>query len=148
MEANSPTLGFLVHDVARLLRKRFEQNARDSGLTRSQWQGLAHPERDEGIHQSGGAGLVEVETNPLGRIGHKRRPHATDRRIWLLHLTDLARPKLKDLRELGDLTRGEALAGVSEEDREHLVKTLQMLKANLIDASSTPVQRSRMAGHA
>lgn len=155
MEANSPTLGFLVHDVARLLRKRFEQNARDSGLTRSQWQVLAYLERNEGIHQSGLAELLEVEPITLGRLVDKlqraglveRRPHATDRRIWLLHLTDLARPKLKDLRELGDLTRGEALAGVSEEDREHLVKTLQMLKANLIDASSTPVQRSRMAGH-
>src|ERR1700738_5289913 len=26
MESNAPTLGFLLHDVARLLRRRFEQN--------------------------------------------------------------------------------------------------------------------------
>ncbi len=154
MEANSPTLGFLVHDVARLLRKRFEQNARGSGLTRSQWQVLAYLERNEGIHQSGLAELLEVEPITLGRLVDKlqamglveRRPHATDRRIWLLHLTDLARPKLNDLRELGDLTRSEALAGILEEDRDHLVKTLQALKANLIQASGAPVQR-RMAGH-
>jgi hypothetical protein len=31
MEANSSTLDFVLHDVARLLRKRFEQNARGSG---------------------------------------------------------------------------------------------------------------------
>lgn len=155
MEANSPTLGFLVHDVARLLRKRFEQNARGFGLTRSQWQVLAYLERNEGIHQSGLAELLEVEPITLGRLVDKlqamglveRRPHATDRRIWLLHLTDLARPKLNDLRELGDLTRGEALAGVPEQDRDHLVKTLQALKANLIQASGTSVQRNRMAGH-
>lgn len=155
MEANSPTLGFLVHDVARLLRKRFEQNARGSGLTRSQWQVLAYLERNEGIHQSGLAELLEVEPITLGRLVDKlqamglveRRPHATDRRIWLLHLTDLARPKLNDLRELGDLTRGEALAGIPEDDREHLLKTLQALKANLVQASGAPVQRSRMAGH-
>src|SRR5882672_5566738 len=38
VEPNAPTLGFLLHEVARLLRRRFEQNTRDSGLTRSQWQ--------------------------------------------------------------------------------------------------------------
>jgi hypothetical protein len=35
MESNVSALGFLLHDVARLLRRRFEQNARGSGLTRS-----------------------------------------------------------------------------------------------------------------
>ena len=37
---SEPTLGFLVHDVARLLRKRLEQRARTAGigLTRAQWQ--------------------------------------------------------------------------------------------------------------
>jgi len=39
---DAPTLGFLLHDVARLLGKRFEQNARGSGLTRCQWQVLAY----------------------------------------------------------------------------------------------------------
>ena len=42
VESNAPTLGFLLHDVARLLRRRFEQNARGSGLTRAQWQLLAY----------------------------------------------------------------------------------------------------------
>ena len=43
MHNNHRTLGFLLHDVARLMRRRFEQNARDIGLTRSQWQVLALP---------------------------------------------------------------------------------------------------------
>ncbi len=60
MNPNSPTLGFLIHDVARLQRKRFEQLSRDSGLTRSQWQMLAYLERNENIHQSGLAELLEV----------------------------------------------------------------------------------------
>lgn len=38
---NSPALGFLLHDVARLLRKRMDRNARGFGLTSSQWQVLA-----------------------------------------------------------------------------------------------------------
>src|SRR5712672_4409207 len=95
MEANSSTLDFLLHDVARLLRKRFEQNARGSGLTRSQWQVLTYLARNEGISQSGLADLLEIEPITLGRIVDKlqtrglieRRPDPSDRRAWLLHLT-------------------------------------------------------------
>src|SRR3981189_2401419 len=71
MDANAPTLGFLLHDVARLLRKRFEQNARGSGLTRSQWQVLAYLAQNEGINQSGLADLLEIEPITLGRIVDK-----------------------------------------------------------------------------
>src|SRR6478672_13626425 len=97
---NKPTLGFLLHDVARLLRKRFEQRARDLGLTRSQWQTLAYLNVNEGIHQSGLAEILEVEPITLVRILDKlqerglieRRQHPSDRRIWLLFLKEAARP--------------------------------------------------------
>lgn len=142
MHSNHSTLGFVLHDVARLLRRRFEQHARGSGLTRSQWQVLAYLERNEGIHQSGLAELLEIEPITLGRIVDKlqalslveRRPHPTDRRIWLLWLTPKARPRLTKLKALGDLTRSEALADISDRDREHLLKTLTILKANLTNA--------------
>jgi MarR family transcriptional regulator for hemolysin len=68
VESNAPTLGFLLHEVARLLRRRFEQNARDSGLTRSQWQVLAYLANNEGINQSGLADLLEIEPITLCRI--------------------------------------------------------------------------------
>ncbi len=113
MEDHSPTLGFLLHDVARLLRRRFEQNARGTGLTRSQWQVLAYLDQNEGIHQGRLAELLDIEPITLGRIVDRleilglieRLPHPSDRRIWLLHLTDAARPKLTQLRKLGDITR-------------------------------------------
>jgi MarR family transcriptional regulator for hemolysin len=151
MDANSPTLGFLLHDVARLLRKRFEQNARGSGLTRSQWQVLAYLDQNQGIHQSGLADLLEIEPITLGRIIDKletlglveRQPHPSDRRVWQLRLTPQAGPKLAEMRKFGDATRGEALAGVSEADRIRLVKTLQALKANLLTEYTTPVAPKR-----
>src|SRR5258706_1021756 len=88
VESNAPTLGFLLHEVARLLRRRFEQNARGSGLTRSQWQVLAYLALNEGINQSGLADLLEIEPITLGRIVDKlqilglieRRPDPSDRR--------------------------------------------------------------------
>jgi DNA-binding MarR family transcriptional regulator len=143
----SPTLGFLLHEVARLLKRRFEQNARGAGPTRSQWQVLAYLAQNEGIHQSGLAELLEIEPITLCRIVDKleaqglikRQAHPSDRRQWRLHLTPAALPQLVQLRKLGEITRAEALAGVSEADRERLLKTLQQLKANLADACVSPV---------
>lgn len=142
----SPTLGFLLHDVARLLRKRFEQRAKGLGLTRSQWQTLAYLAGNEGIHQAGLAEILEIEPITLVRILDKlaergmieRRQHPNDRRIWLLYLLDEARPLLKDMRALGDTTRAEAFEGISPGDRDRLFDILTHMKSNLAQACRTP----------
>ena len=143
----TPTLGFLLHDVARLLRKRFEQRARGLGLTRSQWQTLAYLANNEGIHQGGLADILEVEPITLVRILDKlserglieRRQHPTDRRVWLLYLREDARPLLDVMREVGDVTRGEALEAISAGDREKLFGMLATMKINLLEACRMPV---------
>src|SRR5260370_8757398 len=60
--------GFLLHDIARLLRKRFDQRAATLGLSRAQWQVLAHLHRHEGINQSGLADILEIKGVTLGRL--------------------------------------------------------------------------------
>jgi MarR family transcriptional regulator, transcriptional regulator for hemolysin len=155
LEVAPLTLAFLLHDVARLLKKRLEQNSRGSGLTRSQWQILAYLAGNEGINQKGLAELLEIEPITLGRIVDKletlglveRHPHPTDRRTWLLHLVESARPKLEQIRELGDVTHREALAGVSEDDRQHLLKTLQALKENLTQACEASLAGQERTSH-
>ncbi|WP_448190942.1 MarR family winged helix-turn-helix transcriptional regulator [Azospirillum sp. sgz301742] len=143
-----PTLGFLLHDAARLLRKRFEQRARHLGLTRSQWQVLAYLATCQGIHQGGLAELLDIEPITLVRLLDKleaiglieRRPHPTDRRIRLLHLTEAAHPLLGSMRTLGEITRAEALDGVSPADREALFRALTAMKSNLIEACERPIE--------
>jgi MarR family transcriptional regulator, transcriptional regulator for hemolysin len=142
-----PTLGFVLHDVARLLRKRFEQRARDLGLTRSQWQTLAYLSQNEGIHQGGLADILEIEPITLVRILDKlearglveRRQHAADRRIWLLFLTPEAHPLLAEIRGIGEATRAEALTGISDQERAQLLNTLMIMKSNLLEACRLPV---------
>ncbi|MEJ1976007.1 MAG: MarR family transcriptional regulator [Acetobacteraceae bacterium] len=139
-------VGFLVHDVARLMRKRFEQRASRLGFTRSQWQVLVHLSKNEGIHQAGLAEILEIEAITLVRILDKlearglieRRQHPTDRRLWQLYLTPDAHPSLSPLRALGEVTRAEALAGLSEADQARLVRFLTLMKANLVEACSQP----------
>jgi MarR family transcriptional regulator for hemolysin len=153
VEVNSPTLSFLLHEVARLLRKRFEQNAHGSGLTRSQWQVLAYLSLNEGINQSGLAELLDVEPITLSRIVDKlqsfglieRYPHPSDRRVRILRLTSAAHPKLTEARKFNDRTT--SLAGVSDGDGLHLLKTLQALKSNLTDACDSSVAGQKRASH-
>ncbi len=145
MESPERNIGFLLHDVARLMRKRFEQNARDLGLTRSQCQVLAHLARNEGIQQSGLADILEVEPITLTRLLDRleemglveRRAHPTDRRIRQLHLTDKAPPLLGEIFAVGAATRGEALDGVSEDDRDRLFAVLSSMKGNLLGRLAT-----------
>jgi DNA-binding MarR family transcriptional regulator len=148
MSQPRPTLGFILHDVARFLRKRFEQHAGDLGLTRSQYQALAYLALNEGIHQSGLADILDIESITLVRILDKlqarglieRRQHPSDRRIWQLFLTAKAHPILGKMRELGDVTRSEALAGLSDSEREQLLRTLSLMKKNLVEACGQPAQ--------
>lgn len=132
-------LGFLLHDVARLMRKRFEQNARNLGLTRSQGQVLVHLADNEGIHQGALAEKLNVEPITLTRILDRleeaglieRLLYRKDRRVRLLRLTPAAHPLIDDIFAIGALTRGEAMEGVADEDRDRLLDILSRIKANL-----------------
>jgi DNA-binding MarR family transcriptional regulator len=135
----APTLGFLLHDVSRLLRRRFEQLAGGTGLTRSQWQTIAFLSRSEGMSQVALAECLDIEpitlTRILDRLSDKglieRRPDPADRRRWALYLTPAAVPILKEMESLGEATRSEALHGVAPRDLVVLEQTLNRMKANL-----------------
>ena len=150
MDSPERNIGWLLHDVARLMRKRFEQNARELGLTRSQCQVLAHLSRNDSIQQGLLADILEVEPITLTRILDRleeaglveRRPHPKDRRIRLLSLTAAAHPLLAEIFAIGALTRGEAMEGISDEDRDRLFDILSGMKANLLGKSAAVAERS------
>ena len=133
------SFGFLLHDIARLMRKRYEQRARPLGLTRAQGQVLAHLQRHEGINQSGLAEVLEVEPITLARLIDRmeeaglveRRDDPADRRAHRLYLTARAAPVLEQSRGVGDAVRAEAFAGIADEERERLVDVLLRVRANL-----------------
>ena len=153
MELPERHLGFLLHDVARLMRKRFEQNARELGLTRSQCQVLAHLARNEGIQQGSLAELLEIEPITLTRIVDRleeaglveRLLYRGDRRVRLLRLTAAAHPLIDDIFAIGAVTRGESLDGVSEEDRDRLFDILSSMKTNLLGKLSAAVGERKVS---
>ena len=149
------TLGFLLHDVARLMRKRYDQRVRHLGLTRAQWQVLAYLSHYEGIQQNGLANILEVEPITLGRIVDKleasglveRRRRQGDRRAWLLYLTDQAAPILEDMRTIGLNTQEEILVGIVPDERERLIALLGIMRDNLIGDCSKADPESSLTSH-
>lgn len=146
----SSNISFALHDVARLQRKRFEQRSRSFGLTRAQWQVLAILSANEGVNQNGLAELIEITPITLARLVDKmqarglveRRRHPTDRRSWLLYLTPAARPLLNTMRVTGHRTSQEAFASIGMDEQERLLKTLSLIKSNLLEACALPANES------
>lgn len=135
------SLGFVLGDTSRLIRKRFDLRARELGLTRAQWRVLARLRRREGINQRDLAEILEIEnitlTRHIDRLEEKgfveRRRDPADRRAWNLYLNDKVQPILDRMRELSAITRGEALRGFSEAETEKLIDQLLRIKSNILE---------------
>jgi DNA-binding MarR family transcriptional regulator len=134
------SLGFLLADVSRLVRRRFDWRASGLGLTRAQWRVLAQLRRREGINQTALAEILEIEPITLGRHIDRlvekgfveRRNDPGDRRAWRLHLRSEVQPILDRLRAMSGETRQEALAGISEADADRLIEMLLTIKGNMM----------------
>jgi DNA-binding MarR family transcriptional regulator len=135
----SDNLGFLLGDVARLLRCAFDERAREIGVTRAQWKTLVVLSRNEGSNQGTLADLLEIEPITLARMIDRleeaglveRRRDPADRRAWRLHLTAAAQPLMIQLRAIGDTLLEDVLAGISPAGRDGLHATLEHLRSNL-----------------
>ena len=139
MKPEHATIGFLLIDTGRLLRKRFEQNVRGTGLTRAQWQVLKEIYVKEGINQGALAELLEVEPITVGRLIDRlenaglieRRPNPADRRAWSLYLLPAAHPLLETLKVIAGETRAELLQGMSDAEIDEAMRLLTKMKDNL-----------------
>jgi DNA-binding MarR family transcriptional regulator len=142
----SRNFGFILHDVARLLRTTFDRRVKSLGLTRSQGWVLNHLFRNDGMTQSDIADLLQVEKATLGRLLDRlevkgwvrREADATDRRAKRVFLTEEVVPALKAMRAAAAEVRREALAGLSAEEQERFVDTLLAVKSNLNGTENGP----------
>ena len=152
------SVGFLLSDSARMLRRVFNMRVAPMDLTQAQWRGLAYLSRNEGLNQVSLADLMEVQPITVARLIDKlvsaglvqRRPDPKDRRAQLLFLTEKAMPLLAKMSEVGDITNAIALSGFSPEEIETLLNLLSRIRANLatlvpgsLGVSPTPAALAR-----
>ena len=150
----SRNFGFILNDVARLMRITFDRRVKALGLTRSQWWVLNHLFRNNGTTQSELADILEIEKATLGRLLDRmeakgwirRREHSTDRRAKCVFLTDEVEPAVKTMRAAAADLRRDALANFDNTDRERFVDMLLAIKTNLAgleNGASKPIARGR-----
>ncbi|WP_443971247.1 MarR family winged helix-turn-helix transcriptional regulator [Sphingobium sp. CR28] len=147
-------LGFLVNDVARLYRRRFDEVTRSLGITGPQMRALIGIGRAPGINQGTLAEKLEVEPittcrmvdrlEQAGLVERRRDPH--DRRAWQLHLTPAADPIMQKMQALGEIVLGESIMGMNEGSVDAVRSGLDTIRRNLMKALS-PVQEQKAATH-
>jgi MarR family transcriptional regulator for hemolysin len=156
--ALQPNIGALIHDVARLIKRRFERDARHTGLpvTRLQARAVLYIARNEGASQAAIATMLDIEPIALVRMLDRlheeglveRRPHSTDRRVRTLWLTAAGWAVVDRILAINQVIREEACAGISPALREALMQALGHMKANLAAVEETAGDPARIASPA
>ena len=140
MEENfENNIGFLLHDVTRLMKRLFDKRMSTLDLTRSQWWVLNFLYFNEGINQSDFAVLLDIEKAPLSRLLYRmekkgwieRRSDKNDKRIKNLFLSKKIKPLIVDMRDMANFTRQQALSGLSEKEQITLRENLKKIKQTL-----------------
>jgi DNA-binding MarR family transcriptional regulator len=140
------SLGFLVSDLARLMRRDFDQRVAGMGLTQAQWRTLAHLGRNEGCRQADLAAVLEIAPITLARLVDRleesglaeRRRHPTDRRAVQLYCTRAGKRLIARMRAIASETYERALGGVASGDRERLTRILVCMRDNLAEPAVAP----------
>ena len=133
------SLGFLMQDVTRLLRKRFEGQAAALGLTSAQWRLLVNLMRHGPLPQARLAELLEIEPISLSRLVDRmaeagwveRRPDPNDRRVRIVEVTPKTTETLSVAKTIADDLYAQAFAGMPEGAHVQLLDLLRQVIANL-----------------
>ncbi len=132
-------LGTLLGQVARLLRRSFDERARGIGVTRPQWQVLSLLKLHPGSNQGNLAEMLDVEPITVARMIDRlqeaglaeRRADPADRRAWRVHLTGKGEGLVEKLVPFGQQTLDAALDGIEADEQTQLIATLARVRHNL-----------------
>ena len=146
-------LGFLIHDSARLLRKRFETRGSAYGLSAAQWRLLVRLVKEEGVAQARLAELLEIEPISVSRLLDRmeeggwieRRQDASDRRVRTIFPTDKSRDAFAAIKGVAGEVYDLALAGLTTEEKQILVKGLNTIITNLADGETPACDQTNIA---
>ena len=133
-------IGYLLSDVARLIRTVFDRRVRDLGLTRAQWLVLTRLYRRPGTSQSELAEMLEIDRASAGRMIDRmekgrwveRRADSGDRRVKRLHLTADARRVHARMWKIAEATIDDALTPLSSKERDMFTRLAARVKGQLL----------------
>jgi len=132
-------IGYVLSDVARLMRTVFDRRVRELGLTRAQWLMLTRLTRRPGASQTELADMLELDRASAGRMIDRmenggwleRRPDPVDRRIKRLHLTPHARSVHASMWKVAEATVDDALKPLSKKEQAEFTRMAAAVKRRL-----------------
>jgi DNA-binding MarR family transcriptional regulator len=138
-EDREQSIGYLVHEVARLFRRRFEDEARVHGVTLPQWRAMIEILRNEEITQVGLASCIDTDPMTIsgildrlekrGLIERYADPH--DSRAKRARMTKAGLELVETARNVGRGMYEQAMAGVGESERTVAIHALRRIRDNL-----------------
>jgi len=139
MQSQQDSLGFLLADVSRSMRRAFQQRLEGSSLTLAQSRALIYVSRNEGIRQVDLADLLEIQPITLARLIDQlaasglveRRADPADRRAYRLFLTAAAEPHLSAIQDVAALIRTAALKDLDKQQIATVLFALKKMRENL-----------------
>ena len=132
-------IGYVLSDLARLIRTVFDRRVRDIGMTRAQWLVLTRLYRRPGASQTELADMLESDRASAGRMIDRmekggwleRRADSVDRRVNRLFLTAEARRLHARMWAIAESTIDDALSPLSALERERFADMAARVKGRL-----------------
>ena len=139
MKPKQDSLGFLVADLARLMRRAFEQRLQGCTLTLAQARTLIHVARQEGVRQIDLADAMELQPITLARLIDQlaeaglveRRADPADRRAYRVYLLPAAQNELATIEREAATIRARALQGLDATQADATLAALRIMQRNL-----------------
>ena len=134
------SLGVLITDVARLMRRNFDRRLQSLGLTQAQWRAIVHVARSEGMSQVALAEALEAQPITIARLIDRmegagwieRRNDPLDRRAVKLYLTPKCQPILAEIHARAADTIADSVGNMPASTQKQLFENLQRIKQNLV----------------
>jgi DNA-binding MarR family transcriptional regulator len=126
-------------ETAKRIRRVYDHLLSELGLTLPQASLLAYIEEGSPMTQvrlserlGSGRAAVGSRIDALERRGVvERRPDPSDRRVWLVHITDAGRAVVIRINEIDQQLREQLRQGISRQERQQLAVLLLRLQSNL-----------------
>lgn len=132
-------LGYLIHEVGRLMKRRFEEEARLQGITLPQWRTLGQIAKNENVTQAALAALIDADPMTMSGILDRlekrglieRYADPADSRAKRARLTAEGQQLFDTAKTIGLAMHEAALEGVSQADRDTVASVLSCMRDNL-----------------
>jgi len=138
VDTDSPALGRLVYEIARIWRARIDNSLQGYGLSRAKWDLIMALENrdDEGLSQRELARLCGVEPPSIASLLERmekegwvvRRICSDDRRSKRTLLTEKARAIRVEIREISRQVEREVFANLPPASYDDIKRSLQQLR--------------------